>query len=1034
MNEKQPEDHDAHVRTRAMIERLRQLPKVELEFTPERPDDEVKKAIHSAHDARDPAYIAEIKAQKIRRFRSGEWFPQSRWTENDQKDRGNFPADVNALGNIDYWIDALAAEAMINNPQLTLDAARDAARKALNPRNLRIRDPGWSAERQRRRFQRARAKRTEDPNMRRQERERIKAYRAANPEKVKAARVADALAEKAARAKRGPKLFVAVDSEGFDTGRYFAHEDGIPRDDEGRKITNALDVRGLKERQDKWTLHGRDWYASAHESADGDEPTAQNKIFPGDIYREHKSFLWGAGNNEKQERLCTGEDGKPKVALTAPEIFDWLIGLNKKFRHAIFVGFSFSYDATMALAGIDYEAALALQKGERRLVSDEEYEEMSEKEREDHIERVETVFWEGFAIAYRKGKMFRVGRLRNPANPWRITPITNPEKKSAFEAVGLPAIKRAIDYAPGGPVTINDTFGFFQSSFLEALDGMKMTLGEDENRILEEGKANRRRMALLPLDQVERYQTVELFALCRIMNKLRSGLHDLGLDLQRWQGAGAIAEAMLKKERATHFFPWVDASDIRPEQEWAHYAFFGGRIELVKQGRYAGDYYAYDVTSAYPAIMSELPAMVIPQYARDDIEPKKPIRRRRGKWIRRDGLEINFETIARMSPLSIVEIEFDFPTDVLDRRGRTRKPPFYPLPYRREDGAILYPARGRGRYYRNEILAAIKWLDVLCSELTPEQRRGRIGLLGAFEFVPPDKGKTKPFAFLKRYYDERRAIDAAAEASGTYDVREKVIKLGINSVYGKTAQSVGGRSGHPPNTANPWVAGAITAGTRAELVRAALKNPWAVILFATDGIQSLEPFGVESATKTLGGWEKETLTAGVWIKPGVCAYSRMEKGKTKYTGKSRGMSINSILGDVALEDRDELWFRYLDDMARDLWTRGERSIWISHERLVTFGFAVSSEENWRLAGYWLETDRELDVNDAGIKRNDCSNPRRARGLVPLSIAENETPDVMSRIYSPEWLDDTKRIAGEWMQDNHEIALARFDEEVWDVSD
>ena len=31
MNGKQPEDHDAHVRTRAMIERLRQLPKVELE-------------------------------------------------------------------------------------------------------------------------------------------------------------------------------------------------------------------------------------------------------------------------------------------------------------------------------------------------------------------------------------------------------------------------------------------------------------------------------------------------------------------------------------------------------------------------------------------------------------------------------------------------------------------------------------------------------------------------------------------------------------------------------------------------------------------------------------------------------------------------------------------------------------------------------------------------------------------------------------------------------------------------------------------
>ena len=358
--------------------------------------------------------------------------------------------------------------------------------------------------------------------------------------------------------------------------------------------------------------------------------------------------------------------------------------------------------------------------------------------------------------------------IRNPANPWRITRIKNPETKAAFETVGRPAIDRAIDYAPGGgPITINDTFGFFQSSFLKALDGMKITLSEDENRILEEGKANRRNMAKLPLERVKRYQAVELFALRRIMDKLRSGLHDLGLDLQRWQGAGAIAEVMFKKARATHFFPWVDASDVRPEQEWAHHAFFGGRIELCKQGRFVGDVYAYDVTSAYPAIMSELPAMVIPHYAPDDVERKKPVRRRRGKWIRRHGLETNFEKIARMSPLSMVEVEFDFPTHVLDGHGRTREPPFYPLPYRREDGAILYPARGRGRYYRNEILAAIEWLDVVCSELMPEQRHGRIRLVGAFDFVPPGKGETKPFAFLEKYYEHRRAINKAAEDAGT---------------------------------------------------------------------------------------------------------------------------------------------------------------------------------------------------------------------------------------------------------------------------
>src|ERR1700688_2951010 len=88
---------------------------------------------------------------------------------------------------------------------------------------------------------------------------------------------------------------------------------------------------------------------AAHDRDDGAEPTAQNKTFRGDIYREHKSFLWGAGNDEKQEWLCKSEDGKSKVALTTPDIFDWLIGLKKKFPHSIFVGFSFSSDATMAL-------------------------------------------------------------------------------------------------------------------------------------------------------------------------------------------------------------------------------------------------------------------------------------------------------------------------------------------------------------------------------------------------------------------------------------------------------------------------------------------------------------------------------------------------------------------------------------------------------------------------------------------------------------------------------------------------------------
>jgi hypothetical protein len=310
---------------------------------------------------------------------------------------------------------------------------------------------------------------------------------------------------------------------------------------------------------------------------------------------------------------------------------------------------------------------------------------------------------------------------------------------------------------------------------------------------------------------------------------------------------------MLKREKATHYFPQVHTTDPRPEQEWAHHAFFGGRIELCQQGRYAGQLYAYDITSAYPSIMAGLPAMVIPQYARDDRERKKPIRRRRGNWVWRHGLELDVEAIAGMSSLSMVELKFDFPTFVLDNKEKTREPPFYPLPYRRDDGGILFPAKGWGRYYRDEALAAFEWLDVICRELPLETRRACIAIVGAFQFVPPEKARAQgpvyPFAFLRDLYEERRRIDQAATDSGSYDARGTVIKLGINSAYGKTAQSLGGKSGRAPPTANPWIAGAITAGTRARLLRAALRNPWAVIFFATDGIQSLEPLGVESETK-----------------------------------------------------------------------------------------------------------------------------------------------------------------------------------------
>src|SRR3984957_20436193 len=113
------------------------------------------------------------------------------------------------------------------------------------------------------------------------------------------------------------------------------------------------------------------------------------------------------------------------------------------------------------------------------------------------------------------------------------------------------------------------------------------------------------------------------------------------------------------------------------------------------------------------------------------------------------------------------------------------------------------------------------------------------------------------------------------------DARGHNLKVSYNSAYGKLAQSVG-RKGHPPKFASPWLAGAITAPTRRLALEAALKDPYAVIRFATDAVQSKRSLDLEcAAEKVLGAWMKKTfplggsyVQAGLWL-------NRENEGKFK---------------------------------------------------------------------------------------------------------------------------------------------------------
>jgi len=123
----------------------------------------------------------------------------------------------------------------------------------------------------------------------------------------------------------------------------------------------------------------------------------------------------------------------PKTPLSGYKILNAIADLKKMFPNAIFVTFAFGYDVAQILRCLDADTAGKLQAGEIVIKSVDD----------DGAPCKEVVdFWNEFAISYRRGKMFRVGRLNDPANPYIYTEITDPERKQAYIDAGREPVER----------------------------------------------------------------------------------------------------------------------------------------------------------------------------------------------------------------------------------------------------------------------------------------------------------------------------------------------------------------------------------------------------------------------------------------------------------------------------------------------------------------------------------------------------------------------------------------------------------------
>lgn len=540
-----------------------------------------------------------------------------------------------------------------------------------------------------------------------------------------------------------------------------------------------------------------------------------------------------------------------------------------------------------------------------------------------------------YRMEYRPRKCFTVQRWPKAAKRWQL------DKKGRKVST------------PHATVRLWDVWGFFQDSFAGVL--RKWVPDDPDYQFIARMKGERSLFERSEIEEIRRYNAAELRCLVKVMQKLRDAIDRLGLKITRWDGAGAIAAALMTKHKVKSH-----KADLPEDVLFAaRCAYSGGHIEAVKIGFHCEAVHHYDVNSAYPDQFRRLPSLV------------------GGHWVKGNDS-------APPPGFTLVRVQWAFPDGL----------PFYPLFYRCSNGEILYPHCGVGWYWFDEYAVAARYY-AQSIEQAPDRAACEFRVLDWYHFRAASD--ERPFAWVEDYYAQRQDYIRADRARGYSDGVEKIIKLGCNSLYGKTAQQVGARLTEdgelrlPPFFNLAW-AGYVTAGCRAKLMAAAIQNPRAIISFATDGIFSTEPLDLYCPKeKELGAWEYQTHDGMTNVMPGV--YWLHDGDSVKHY--SRGFRSDEM-SDA--------------EIVHDAWRRKQDKIPIDVTRLIGIGTAANGKAFWPMRGCFVTSPRSLALNGNNSKRY-AINLRQCkphRGLVDTVPKAHELPHLLgipdSAPYPVAWID------------------------------
>lgn len=401
-----------------------------------------------------------------------------------------------------------------------------------------------------------------------------------------------------------------------------------------------------------------------------------------------------------------------------------------------------------------------------------------------------------------------------------------------------------VSYIPSKILIVNgfryyDMFSFFATSFVNVVK--KMLGPEYVTASLLEGKINRSSFETWDIDRIIQYNNEELTLMVMIAEKLRAAFEEIGVRLTEWYGPGAVAKF------------WFKEHGILPNEKHTkgslaalNSAYYGGRFEQLTLGK-VSNVYEYDIHSAYPSAMSDMPYFT--------------------SWTRVPKGQF------RDNPYSVWHISFDLRESQYNQERINNTTPyaptFGPLPVRATDGRICFPLMGKGWYWHDEIQVMLDYFPTA-------------KVIYHEGYVATTEGR--PFTWIRGLYDYRRSLLDSG------NLAQYAVKVGLNSLYGKCAQRVG----RNPYFSLAW-AGYITSSTRAKLARAGYENGSQHILgFATDALFADSKLNLP-ISDDLGSWEESHFNSAIFFQSGIY---RLVKEDGTIEDRYRGSPLRRGIDDI----------------------------------------------------------------------------------------------------------------------------------------